>query len=332
MNIFVCDVEDWEKERFKHLENEHQLDFCADKLGEAAEIPRDVEVLSVFIYSKLGADILRKMPKLEMIATRSTGADHIDLEYCREHNITVSNVPSYGENTVAEHVFALLLNISHRLFESLDRTRRGDFSQTGLQGFDLQNKTIGVVGTGSIGAYVIEIARGFRMDVLAYDVKPDEELQRRLSFRYLSLGELLEQSDIISFHVPLNDKTRHMISAPQFQQMKQGVILINTSRGGIIDSQGLVEALADGRVAAAGLDVLPEEPYIREEAEMLRSVFREEHNLENLLADHLLLRLRNVYITPHNAFNTKEAVERIIDTTIENIVSFAGGKRKNAVV
>ena len=147
--------------------------------------------MSPFIYSDLSADVLRHLGGLKLIATRSTGFDHIGLEYCDTHGITVCNVPVYGDNTVAEHVFALLLAISRNLIAAVDRTRRGDFSLKGLQGFDLLGKTLGVIGTGSIGRCVIEMAKGFRMEVLASDVRPDEELASRLGFRYVETDELL---------------------------------------------------------------------------------------------------------------------------------------------
>jgi len=332
MYIFACDLEDWEKEKFRQLGDKHRVEFCPARLNEETiEQAAEAEVLSVFIHSELGADLLGRFPKLRLIATRSAGFDHIDMDYCRQRGITVCNVPTYGDNTVAEHVFALLLNISHRLTESIDRTRRGDFSQAGLQGFDLREKTLGVVGTGSIGAYVIGIARGFNLRVLAFDVKPARGLAKRHGFDYVDMEELLQRSDIITLHVPLSPKTHHLISTEEFGKMKPGVVLINTSRGSIVDSQALVEALAEGKVAAAGLDVLPEEPVIREEAEMLHSLFRKKHNLETLLADHLLLHLRNVHITPHNAFNTREAVGRILDTTVRNIRSFVLGRPQNVV-
>jgi len=332
VKILICDVEDWEKGRFQGLSESHEVVFCTRKLSaETVEQAPDAEVLSGFIHSPLDATLLEKLPKLEFVATRSTGYDHIDLDYCREHGITVSNVPTYGDNTVAEHVFGLILTISHRLAEALDRTRKGDFSQAGLQGFDLLGKTLGVVGTGSIGRHVIRIARGFGMKVLAFDVQAREELARKLGFRYTSMEELLEASDIVTLHVPATPKTRHLIGEKQFGQMKTGCVLINTSRGTVVDVQALIEAIASGTVAAAGLDVLPEEPAVREEAELLRKAFRDRHNLEALLADHILLRMRNVYVTPHSAFNTREAVERILDTTIENIERFASGQPQNVV-
>jgi D-lactate dehydrogenase len=169
------------------------------------------------------------------------------------------------------------------------------------------------------------------MDVLAFDVRPDQDAAAALGFRYAGLQEVLASSDVVTLHVPGNEKTRHMISYEQFDRMKDGVVLINTSRGQVIHNRALVRALAEGKVAAAGLDVLPEEPVIREEAELLRSVYQREHNMENLLADHVLLRVRNVIVTPHSAFKTREAIQRILDTTVDNIRAFIDGEPSNAV-
>jgi D-lactate dehydrogenase len=333
MKTAIFEVESWEAETFSALNNDHDVacipaPLTAENAGQFA----DAHVISTFIYSSLTADVLQQLPNLKLIATRSTGFDHIDTQYCEEKGLLVSNVPSYGENTVAEHTFGLLLTISHQLTEAIDRTRKGDFSQKGLQGFDLRGKTLGVVGTGTIGEYVIGIARGFQMEVVAFDVAPKPELAQRLGFRYAELDELLATADIVTIHVPANPHTHHLIAQPQFDRMKDGVVLINTSRGRIVDVDALIQALASGKVAAAGLDVLPEEPVMREEAELLRSVYRKPHNLDTLLADHVLLRLRNVVITPHSAFNTREAVQRILDTTANNIAHFAAGHPQNVVV
>jgi D-lactate dehydrogenase len=192
-------------------------------------------------------------------------------------------------------------------------------------------RALGVVGTGTIGQKGIGSANGFQMDVMAFDVKPKPELAEQLGFRYASLEQVLAEADIVTLHVPANPKTRNLISTEQFNQMKPGVVLINTSRGQIVDVDALIRALAEGKVAAAGLDVLPEEPVMREEAELLRSVYRKCHNLDTLLADHVLLRLRNVVITPHSAFNTREAAQRILDTTAENIEQFTSGNPQNIV-
>jgi D-lactate dehydrogenase len=333
MKIAVFETEQWERGTFDELRDDHELTFSHEPLtaDNAAEY-EGVDIISPFIYSDLGKSVLAQLTDLTLIATRSTGFDHIDTDYCRENGVTVCNVPTYGDNTVAEHVFGLLLTISHNLVSAIDRTRRGDFSLQGLRGFDLRGRILGVIGTGNIGRCVIEIAKGFHMEAVAYDVARDEELAGRLGFRYVEMEELLSTSDVITVHVPANAKTHHLLSGEEFGKMKQGVVLINTSRGTVVDTQSLLRALAEGRVAAAGLDVLPEEPAIREEAELLRSIFRKKHDLETLLADHILLRLRNVFITPHSAFNTREAIERILATTVENIGSFAEGKPRNVVV
>ncbi len=332
MKIAVFEIEEWEREAFEPLQDTHELTFIPGPLTpEMAEEHSDAEVVSTFIYSDLNREVLESLPELKLIATRSTGADHIDSDYCDEHGITVCNVPTYGENTVAEHVFGLLLTISHRLREALDRTQRGDFSMKGLQGFDLRGKTLGVVGTGQIGRCVIEVANGFRMQVLAFDVQKDQDAADRMGFEYVEMEELLANSDVVTLHVPASEKTHHLLSTEQFEQMKKGAILINTARGSLVDVHALLRALADGHIAAVGLDVLPEEPVIREEAELLSSLFQEEHKLETLLADHVLLRMRNVYITPHSAFNTREAVRRILDTTVGNIRSFAEEEPENVV-
>jgi D-lactate dehydrogenase len=333
MKIVIFETEQWERGAFGGLNDGHEVMFVNEPLTpDNADHHASADIISTFIYSDLGSETLTQLSRLKLIATRSTGFDHIDTAYCEERGVTVCNVPTYGDNTVAEHVFGLLLTISHNLVSAIDRTRRGDFSLQGLQGFDLQGKTLGVIGTGNIGRCVIEIARGFHMNVVAYDVAPDEDWAAQMGFRYVEMKEVLSEADIITVHVPANKKTHHLLSREEFARMKDGAILINTSRGSVVDIQALVRALAEKRVAAAGLDVLPEEPTIREESELLRSLYRKRHDLETLLADHILLRLRTVFITPHSAFYTREAIERILKTTVENITAFAGGKPQNVVV
>ena len=290
-----------------------------------------MEIISTFIYSELDRRTLERLPGLKMIATRSTGFEHIDVAYCSERGVTVSNVPSYGEKSVAEHVFALLLTISHRLREAMDRAWKGEFSPLGLQGFDLAGKTLGVVGVGAIGRHVITIARGFDMKVIACDLKPDDALARKLGFGYASFDQVIETADILTLHVPSTAETNNLLSDAQFARMKNGVVLINTARGSLVDPRALIEALRQGKVAAAGLDVLPDEPMIREEAQLICSVFCGQHDLRKLVADHILLRMPNVVVTPHSAFNTREAVGRIIETTIANIMAFADGEPQNVV-
>lgn len=332
MKVVIFEAEPREAPEFEALASHHDLVLTVEALTvDNAETYADADIVSTFIYSHVSRDALLKLPRLRLIATRSTGYDHIDVKSCIERGITVSNVPTYGENTVAEHVFALLLAISHRLREALERARSGNFSPQGLEGFDLQGKTLGVIGTGNIGRHVIRIANGFSMTVLAYDVRPQERVAEAEGFRYVGMDQLLSESDIITLHVPAVPQTEHLLDGNAFAQMKQGVVVINTARGTVIDVQALVHALRSGKVAAAGLDVLPDEPLIREEAELISSGYEVQHDFRNLVADHVLLTMPNVFVTPHSAFNTREAVARITQTTVRNIVAYIAGKAENVV-
>lgn len=332
MKIAAFEIERWEREAFDELSDQHEVVCDPDPLnGKNANRYADADIVTPFIHSRIDEPTLDRLPNLKLITTRSTGYDHIDIDACSRRGIAVANVPTYGENTVAEHVFGLLLTLSHRLDQAIERTRRGDFSARGLQGFDLRGKTIGIVGTGAIGRHTAAIARGFGMNVLAYDIAPDSEWAARHGVEYVGFDRLLAESDVISLHVPSTPQTRNLLSRPQFDQMKTGVVIINTARGDLIDMRAFTRALAEGKVAGAGLDVLTEEPTLREEAEVLRSVYERQHGLESLLADHVLLRLRNVVVTPHSAFNTREAVGRILQTTIDNIRAFAAGQPQNLV-
>lgn len=332
MRVVVFESEPREASVFERLRLAHQVSLIAEPLHAAnATAHADAEAVSTFIYSKLTRDVLEKLPALKLIATRSTGYDHIDTAYCTERGIAVVNVPTYGENTVAEHVFALLLAISHRLIEAVNRARTGHFTPVGLEGFDLEGKTLGVIETGNIGRRVIRIAKGFGMQVVACDLKPDEDFATALGFRYAEFLELLAACDVISLHVPATPATENMIGATEFARMKDGVVVINTARGTLIDARALIQALRSGKVAGAGLDVLPDEPLIREEAELICSMFCDQHDLRNLVANHVLLNMPNVVVTPHSAFNTREAVGRIVETTVANIEAFAAGRPQNVV-
>lgn len=297
--IVFLEMEAWEEDILKRLcppawqvryyaEEADRIDF--DAIGDA-------QVISVFIYSDLDAPLLSQLPSLRMIATRSTGYDHIDTAFCRERSIVVSNVPSYGANTVAEHTFALLLSLSRNIYQARERTLRNDFSFHGLQGFDLMGKVLGVIGTGQIVRHVIRIARGFQMQVLAYDSHQDAAASERLGFEYVSLDELLARSDVISLHCPLTDETQHLIGKQAFKKMKKGVYLINTACGGLIGTDALLWALDEGIVAGAGLDVLEEEEAVREERELLSGRF-DGRKLRAVLRNHVLAKHEQVIITP----------------------------------
>lgn len=293
--------------------------------------PEQCEILSVFIQSHLDEKTLSGVPNLKLIATRSTGFDHIDLNYCRSRGIAVANVPVYGDNTVAEHTFALILALSRKVIQSHNRARTGNFSLAGLQGFDLRGKTLGVVGTGHIGIHVIRIAKGFMMNAIALDSRPDKRLADALDFTYVdSLDALLSVSDIVTLHVPMTGETHHMINAENIRRMKKGALLINTARGGLVDTEALLAALESGHCGGAGIDVFEGESLIKEEKQLLSHQYNVEE-LRTVIKDLVLLRHENVVVTPHVAFNSAEALERILLTTIQNIDAFEAGKPLNVV-
>ena len=301
--------------------------FGAESFAEAGTC----EILSTFIHGHLNETTLRGLPKLRMIATRSTGYDHVDLNYCRARGITLCNVPVYGDNTVAEHTFALILALSRKVIQAHNRARTGDFSLSGLQGFDLRNRVLGVVGTGHIGIHVIRIARGFMMKVIAFDSRPDKRLADALDFEYVdSLDALLRAADIVTLHVPLLPSTRHLINAENIYHVKKGVLLINTARGELLDTNALLEALDRGHIGGAGLDVFEGESLIKEEKQLLSKEYDVEE-LRTLLKNLVLFRNENVIVTPHVAFNSVEALERILSTTIDNIIAFERGRPINVV-
>lgn len=330
--IAFFEVEDWEKEFLKKELSKYSLFFNKELITiKSLEKAKDASILSTFIYSKIDKKLLENLSKLKFIATRSTGTDHIDLEVCRERNILVSNVPSYGETTVAEHTFALILALSRKLIPSIERTKKGNFSLKGLTGFELKGKTLGVVGVGHIGKRVIEIARCFKMRILAFTAHPDQTLAQRLGFKFIDFKSLLSQSDIVSLHVPLTEKTYHLINKENIRLFKRGSILINTSRGEVVETEAVLYGLDRGILAATGLDVLEGECFLKEERQLLTDQFAKECDLRTQLLNHALLRRRNVIVTPHNAFNSSEALKEILKTTILNITSFILQKPVNLV-
>ncbi len=330
MKILFCDMDMSRVDEAKSALLGHEVSFFEGSAGEFSE-NLDVECLSVFVASKLPAEVLSRFPSLKVIATRSTGFDHIDLEYCKSKDISVLSVPAYGERTVAEYAFALLLSLSRKVFDGVYRVKhRGQFNSDGLTGFDLFEKTIGIIGTGKIGCHVAMIAQGFGMKILASDIRENEELVKNCGVKYVSLEELLASSDVITLHAPYLPATHHMLNAGNLAKVKKGSYLINTARGALVDSQALVICLKSGQLAGAALDVLEEEGYIGEELELLKAHPKEEE-LIGILATHELMTMPNVIITPHNAFNTEEALNRIWSTTYSNISSFETGQPDNLV-
>lgn len=307
------------------LGQEHELFFTKETLSRATlDLAKDCGCISVFIYSPVTEDLLQELPALRFIATRSTGFDHIDMIACKKHGINVANVPHYGENTVAEHTFALILALSRNVHKSYTRGLKGDFSIEGLIGFDLKDKTLGVIGTGRIGLHVIRIAKGFGMHVIAHDTNHDIFLSEILHFNYAPLSEVLSQSDIVTLHVPYNEHTHHLINENNLSSLKKGSLLINTSRGGVVDNGAIIKALDQHILSGAGLDVLEGEESIKEENQCIQN--HENCNpakARQLEQNHDLLSRDNVVFTPHIGFYSEEALRRILDTTLHNITSFA---------
>lgn len=327
----------------KDDEAKHLIDKLAEQAtvrtlsGKLNEVSltelQDVEVIMPFIRSKIGRVEIEAMPNLKIIATRSTGFDHIDLEAAKERGIPVCNVPGYGETAVAEYTFALLLSISRKVHLANSRTKRGDYTLEGLRGFDLYGKTLGVIGAGAIGLRVIRIASGFGMRILVFDEiqrKRNRLLAEVLGFTFATLDELLTQSNIITLHAPALPSTYHLINREALLKMKRGSYLVNTARGTLVDTNAVAWALDDGILAGVALDTFEGEEFLEREEELLNEPGAEE-KLRMLVQSHVLQRHPNVIITPHVAFNSNEALLRILDTTIENIQAFIAGDTQNVV-
>lgn len=293
---------------------------------------KNFSIISIFVNSTITREVMEALPSLKFISVRATGYDNVDLEAAKEKGIKVSNVPSYGEHTVAEFTFGLILNLSRKIYQAVDQIREiGNWKVENLTGFDLHSKTLGIVGTGRIGRHVAKIAKGFEMKILSYDTHPDEPLSKEYGLQYVSLSELLNKSDIVTLHVPYMKETHHLLGEKEFSQIKVGAYLVNTSRGAIVDTNALFKALQEKRLAGAALDVLEEEGVVKDEMGFIFSGKSEEHDIKTILSNHILIDMPGVLITPHNAFNSKEAFERISDTTVSNIKSFTEGNLVNEV-
>ena len=289
--------------KFKFLETK----LCED----TADLAKGCDVVCVFVNDTVNAAVIDRLYELgvKMIALRSAGFNNVDVRHAFG-KIHVVHVPAYSPYAVAEHAIALLLTSVRRIHKAYNRTREFNFSLSGLTGFDFHGKTVGVIGTGKIGRIFIDICRGFGMKAIAYDPYPAADS----GIEYVSLDELFENSDIISLHCPLTEDTRHLISADAIEKMKKGVVIVNTSRGALIDADALLDGIKSRKVGAACLDVYEEEA----------DVFFEDRS-GHILDDDLLSRLismPNVIVTSHQAFLTEEALNNIAETTVKNICSF----------
>lgn len=314
MRIAFFDAKAYDKPSFEQFGAEHgiKFKFYETKLTEdTAELARNCDGICAFVNDTLDAAVLDKLAELECkyIAMRCAGYNNVDLKAAANSGLRVVNVPAYSPYAVAEHAMALLLTSVRRIHKAYIRTRDFNFSLNGMTGFDLHGKTVGVIGTGKIGRVFIDICRGFGMHVIAYDKFPAKDS----GIEYVELEELLRRSDIISLHCPLTDETRHLINCETINLCKKGVVIINTSRGALIDAECLLEGIKARKIGAACLDVYEEET----------DYFFEDFS-GHILKDDILARLismPNVIVTSHQAFLTEEALSNIAETTVLNLVA-----------
>ena len=333
MKIGFFELEGWEKSAIEAQLVGHELFMTANKVT-ALELPeqRDIEVLSVFVNSRIDAEVLNALPNLKYVITRSTGYDHIDLSECKKRGIPVSFVPGYGDNTVAEFAFGLLINLTRKIYQGIDRIKEtGSFSLVGLRGVDLAGKTLGVIGTGRIGKKMIKICKGFEMNVIAFDPFPDTKAAAELGYTYVPFEDLLKQSDVITLHCMYTPQTHHLINKNNISLLKKGSFLVNTARGPLVETEAITMAITQGILAGAGMDVLEEEGETKDELFHLTNGHPKEEELRTIIMNNALMKMPNVLITPHNAFNSQEALVRILNFALGSITSFTKGEVTNAV-
>ncbi|RYU96598.1 2-hydroxyacid dehydrogenase [Emticicia agri] len=320
MKIAFFSTKPYDKDFFERYNTIHQFNFYEVALNEqSVRLAEGVDVVCVFVNDKLNAQVIDSLQKLgvQLIALRCAGFNNVDLVAAKNADMRVVRVPAYSPYAVAEHALALIMALNRKTHKAYNRVREGNFSLEKLTGFDLYHKTVGVVGTGKIGGVFARIMSGLGCKILAYDKFQDETLIKA-GVSYVSFEELLVQSDIISLHCPLTADTRHLINAQALAQMKKGVMLINTSRGALIDTQAVVEALKNKTVGYLGIDVYEQE----------ENIFFNDLS-EEILQDDTLARLMtfpNVLITSHQGFLTEEALTQIAITTLQNISDFADKK------
>lgn len=329
MRIAVFDTKQYDRQALTAANRDygHELVFFEPRLNQATvSLAEGFDVVCPFVNDKLDAEVIRRLAEMgtKLVALRCAGFNGVDLAACQQHGVQVVRVPAYSPHAVAEHAFALLLAVNRRIHKAYVRVREMDFSLDGLVGFDLYGKTFGVIGTGKIGFAAIGIARGFGMKVLAHDVQQDATQAAAMGFDYVDLDTLLAKSDVISLHVPLLPATRHLVNADSIARMKPGAMLINTSRGGLVNTHDLIEGLKSGQLGGVGLDVY----------EMEEGVFFEDLSGTGLQDDQLarLLTFPNVLVSSHQGFLTHEALGNIAHTTLANVSDYAAGKPlQNAV-
>lgn len=314
VKIAFFDSKNYDKESFNNHNKmyNYEITYFESKLNsETASLTKGFDVVCIFVNDKADANTLKSLEEngVKVLALRCAGYNNVDIEH--KGKLKIVHVPQYSPYAVAEHAVGLLLSINRKLYKSYQRTRKYNFSLDGLLGFDIHGKTVGVIGTGRIGKAFISIMKGFGTNVIAYDTYPNEQASKELDFKYVDLDTLYKESDIISLHCPLFKETEKMINRDSISKMKDGVIIINCSRGKLINTNDLVKKLSEGKIGGVGLDV-----YEDEEAFFLRDMSNSYVRDTNLS---ILLSMPNVFITSHQAFFTREALNKIASDTLENI-------------
>jgi D-lactate dehydrogenase len=332
INISMYDISAEEKKDFKELEKIGKVTYHEDPISQD-NIDKDAEIISMFVSSTVTAEMIKEMPKLTFIACRSTGFNNVDFDEVKKRKITVANVPTYGEHTVAEFTVSLMLAMTRKLLTAASQYSRHDTSHEKLHGTDLHGKTLGVIGAGKIGRNVIKAAKAFGLKVIAYDPFLTPEMEAEIDVTAVELNDLLKTSDIITLHTPLTKDNYHLIDSKKLDLMKDGVYIVNTARGELLDTEALVMAIKSGKVAGAALDVLEDEKLIDidEEELLLKKKSTTRETLEHVLANTMLMHMPEVILTGHNAYNTSEAIQRINLTSVDNIQKYSQKIAQNIV-
>jgi len=328
MKIAFFNSKSYDKEYFEQFNNDTDIEltyFDGTLNCETTELTKGFDGVCVFVNDQLNADVIEKIAEngIRLIALRCAGFNNVDLEAANKKRVKVVRVPAYSPSAVAEHAVALILTLNRKTHKAYNRVREGNFSLERLTGFNLEDKTVGVIGTGKIGTAFCKIMQGFGCKILAEDPYPNEELMKS-GIEYVEKETVFEQSDIISLHCPLTHESKHLIDKPTINQMKLGVMLINTSRGALINTKAAIKGLKKGKIGYLGIDV-----YEQEEELFFKDLS------ENVIQDEDIMQLisfPNVLITSHQAFFTREALQQIAQTTIQNINDFKNDKQlKNQV-
>jgi len=320
MKLALFNTKSYDRVYFNRYNTDHSLKFYDSPLNsESVELLSDCEGVCVFVNDQLNATVIDRLAakNIKIIALRCAGFNNVDLKAAQAQSIAVVRVPAYSPHAVAEHAVALIMTLNRKTHKAYNRIREGNFSLERLTGFDLFGKTVGVIGTGKIGEAFAKIMKGFGCRVLAYDIQPNPELVA-FGVEFVTLNDLYTASDIISLHCPLTPQTNHLINEETLQRMKPNAMLINTSRGGLIDTKAVIKVLKSGQLGYLGIDVY------EQEADLFFNDFS-----ESIIQDDVLMRLMsfpNVLITAHQGFFTEEALTQIAQTTFQNLTDFEAGK------